>query len=163
MSESETSAGRAPGRAPGSAPGSAPGRADERYRLDEQVGYQLRRANQRHVAIFAARISDLTPTQFATLARLAELGPQSQNALGRATAMDAATIKGVIDRLQARGLVTVSRSKLDRRRVAVTLTELGAERFAEAAAAALEISEETLAPLAPEEREVFLRLLSKLG
>lgn len=135
----------------------------ERYRLSEHVGYQLRRASQRHLTLFAAHIPTLTPTQFAALARLAELGPQSQNALGRETAMDAATIKGVIDRLQARGLVSVSRSETDRRRLSVELTKAGAACFAEAAAAAFAISEETLAPLAPAERAVFLSMLSKLG
>ncbi len=135
----------------------------ERYRLGDQVGFLLRRATQRHLAIFASQLSDLTPTQFAALARLAELGPQSQNALGRETAMDAATIKGVIDRMQNRGLVTVSRSETDRRRLNVELTPDGAARFAEAADTAHRISEETLAPLAPAEREVFLALLLKLG
>lgn len=135
----------------------------ERYRLTDHVGFQLRRATQRHLAIFAANIDDLTPTQFAALARLAELGPQSQNALGRETAMDAATIKGVIDRLHNRGLVSVSRSETDRRRLNVELTQAGAERFAQAAVVAHAISEETLSPLAPSEQAVFLKLLSKLG
>ena len=41
---------------------------DEAYRLQEQVGFVLRKAHQRHVAIFASRIADLTPPQFAALA-----------------------------------------------------------------------------------------------
>ena len=80
---------------------------DEGYRLQEQVGFILRKAHQRHVAIFASRIGDLTPPQFAALARLREAGDTSQNQLGALVAMDAATIKGVIDRLKARGLVGV--------------------------------------------------------
>ncbi|MFC3117565.1 MarR family winged helix-turn-helix transcriptional regulator [Jhaorihella thermophila] len=87
------------------------------YVLDEQVGFLMRRANQRHLAIFARSIPDLTPTQFAALARLCELERVSQNALGRATAMDAATIKGVVDRLRARGLVEVTPDEVDQRRV----------------------------------------------
>jgi hypothetical protein len=73
--------------------------ASDDYHLDDQIGYILRRVTQRHLAIFAALIPEVTTTQFAVLARLAEIGPQSQNHLGRATAMDAATIKGVVDRL----------------------------------------------------------------
>ena len=70
------------------------------YRLDEQVGFVLRQAQQRHTTLFSElMIEDLTPTQWAALAKLAERGPQSQNQLGRLTAMDAATIKGVIERL----------------------------------------------------------------
>ena len=41
---------------------------------------------------------------WAVLAKLTETGPCAQNVLGRLTAMDVATIKGVIDRLTARGL-----------------------------------------------------------
>ena len=41
------------------------------YRLGEQVGFLIRRAHQRHTALFAARIGDdLTTTQWAALARL---------------------------------------------------------------------------------------------
>jgi hypothetical protein len=53
--------------------------------------------------IFAKEIGiNLTPTQWAALAKLTETGPCSQNQLGRLAAMDVATIKGVIDRLTAR-------------------------------------------------------------
>ncbi|RVA83955.1 MarR family transcriptional regulator, partial [Mesorhizobium sp. M7A.F.Ca.CA.001.08.2.1] len=38
---------------------------DQDYLLQEQVGFILRKAHQRHVAIFAAHIGDLTPPQFA--------------------------------------------------------------------------------------------------
>src|SRR5262245_432885 len=79
------------------------------YVLDEQVGFILRQVWQRHTAIFARDIgTNLTPTQWAALSKLAETGPCSQNQLGRLTAMDVATIKGVIDRLTARGLTETS-------------------------------------------------------
>ncbi len=75
------------------------------YILDEQIGFILRQVWQRHATIFAREIGiNLTPTQWAALAKLTETGPCSQNLLGRLTAMDVATIKGVIDRLTARGL-----------------------------------------------------------
>ena len=90
------------------------------YRLDDQIGYVLRRVTQRHLAIFAAAIPEVTTTQFAVLARLTETGPLSQNQLGRATAMDAATIKGVVDRLARLGLVATTADPVDRRRLTVT-------------------------------------------
>ena len=71
-----------------------------RYVLDEQVGFLLRVAMQRHTSIFTTRmIEGLTQTQFAALAKLYEVGPCSQNHLGRLIYLDAATIKGVVDRL----------------------------------------------------------------
>jgi DNA-binding MarR family transcriptional regulator len=133
------------------------------YRLDEQVGFLLRRAQQRHLAIFARAIPELTPTQFAAVAKAFEMGAVSQAALGRATAMDAATIKGVIDRLEARGLLVTAPCGDDRRRVLVRLTAEGDRLFADLAARATAITAETLAPLSGAERTALLRLLRKLG
>ena len=80
--------------------------ASEAYDLDEQVGYLLRLASQRHAGIFQNIISkDLTPTQFSVLIRLAEKGDLSQNRLGRLAALDTATTKGVVDRLRAKSLI----------------------------------------------------------
>ncbi|MTI02946.1 MarR family winged helix-turn-helix transcriptional regulator, partial [Roseibium sp. RKSG952] len=78
--------------------------SDDSYLLDSQVGYLLRLANQRHASIFQSHtLEGLTPTQFAALVRIAELGKCSQNRLGRLAAMDVATIKGVVDRLKQKG------------------------------------------------------------
>jgi len=53
------------------------------YALDQQVGFLLRQAQQRHTAIFARLMpDDVTPTQWATLAKLHEIGGCSQNLLG---------------------------------------------------------------------------------
>ena len=132
------------------------------YVLDTQVGFLLRRATQRHLTIFAARIPGLTPTQFAALAKLCETGPNSQNALGRLTAMDAATIKGVIDRLRAKGLVAATRDAGDQRRITLAPTPEGRAAFAAATDAAHRITAETLAPLTDAERVAFLALLARL-
>ena len=133
------------------------------YRLNEQVGFILRKAQQRHLAIFAEKIDDLTPTQFAALAKLYELGDTSQNQLGRCTAMDAATIKGVIDRLKKRGLIATRPDLNDQRRLLVCLTEAGERTYLHHVSAALKISNDTLSPLNETEKEDFVRLLSKLA
>lgn len=132
------------------------------YRLDEQVGFLMRRASQRHLAVYGRMIPELTPMQFATLAKLTEAGALSQNALGRLTAMDAATIKGVVDRLKKQGFVQTENDKTDRRRTIVSLTESGHDLLAGLTDKAFEISEETLAPLSPNEKAIFLHLLRKL-
>jgi DNA-binding MarR family transcriptional regulator len=133
------------------------------YVLDEQIGFILRQVSQRHAMIFARDIGiDLTPTQWAALAKLQETGPCSQNQLGRLTAMDVATIKGVIDRLTARGLTETSSDPEDGRRLLVSLTRAGQQLAEKAAPNALAISRETLAPLEPKEREMLMELLNKL-
>lgn len=133
------------------------------YCLDDQVGFLLRLTTQRHLAIFAAEVPSLTPTQFAVLAKLAERGATSQNALGRATAMDAATIKGVADRLRERGLIETAPEGSDRRRLMLQLTDAGRAAFDGLAATALRISDATLAPLSQAERVAFLAMLRRLG
>ncbi len=133
------------------------------YVLDDQIGFMLRQVWQRHATIFAKEIGiNLTPTQWAALAKLTETGPCSQNQLGRLTAMDVATIKGVIDRLTARGLTETSPDPDDGRRLLVSLTRAGQTLAEKAAPHALAISKETLAPLDAKERETFIALLSKL-
>ena len=132
------------------------------YVLDEQVGFLLRKATQRHLVLFAASIADLTPTQFAALAKLCEHERVTQNQLGRFTAMDAATIKGVIDRLKKRGLVQTSPDPMDKRRLFVQPTALGQTTFKSYVEAAHNITDDTLAPLSQAERVRFLELLGKL-
>ena len=132
------------------------------YQLAEQVGFIMRRANQRHLTIFSEHIPDLTPTQFAALAKLCELKSVSQNELGRQTAMDAATIKGVVDRLGKRGYVVTTPDPGDLRRLNVTPSDTGIETFRGYIEAARIITEETLAPLNPGERETFLKFLRKI-
>jgi DNA-binding MarR family transcriptional regulator len=132
------------------------------YVLDDQIGYLLRRVTQRHLAIFAQAIPEVTTTQFAVLARLHDLGPQSQNALGRETAMDAATIKGVVDRLARQGLVATTPDAEDRRRLTVRLTEAGQVLFLRLKDTALDVSARTLDPLTEDEARLLAMLLSRL-
>jgi MarR family transcriptional regulator, lower aerobic nicotinate degradation pathway regulator len=133
------------------------------YILDEQIGFLLRQVWQRHATIFAREIGvDLTSPQWAALSKLAETGACSQNQLGRLTAMDVATIKGVIDRLTARGLTETSADPEDGRRLLVSLTRAGQQTVDKAAPNALAITKETLAPLDGKEREMLIALLSKL-
>ncbi len=135
-----------------------------RYVLDDQVGFLTRVAMQRHTSIFTSRmIEALTQTQFAALAKLHEVGPCSQNHLGRLICLDAATIKGVVDRLGARGLVTALNDPKDRRRRAVALTDRGRQVTQAAMLVAAEITAATLAPLTADEQRMVVKLLRKLG
>ena len=136
--------------------------ANEAYRLDDQVGFILRKVQQRHLAIFSANIPNLTPRQFATLAKLCERGAMSQNELGRQTAMDAATIKGVVDRLRKQGLIISTTNSDDRRRLTVRPSAQGRRLYQKLEAEAHRITAQTLAPLSPGEQRDLLALLQKL-
>ncbi len=76
--------------------------------------------------------------------------------------MDAATIKGVVDRLIRRGLASTWPDPRDRRRMLVSLTDSGLEVVTDTLPRAREITERTLEPLSEEDRKTFIRLLEKL-
>ena len=138
--------------------------SEGRYVLDDQAGFLMRVAMQRHTSIFTSRmVEGLTQTQFAALAKLYEVGPCSQNYLGRLIYLDAATIKGVVDRLDLRGFVTALNDPKDRRRRAVALTERGRSVTEAAMVVASDITATTLAPLTADEQRQITKLLRKLG
>jgi DNA-binding MarR family transcriptional regulator len=132
------------------------------YRLDDQVGFLLRRAQQRHLSIFSDLIPEFTPTQFAAMAKLYETGALSQNELGRQAGMDAATIKGVIDRLRKRGLISTKRDDRDQRRIYLDLTSEGRNQYLTQVAKAAEITARTVSGLSEAEHEQLTFLLNKL-
>lgn len=138
---------------------------EDGYRLEEQIGFLLRKAHQRATAIFQATIGDptITPTQFSALAKLLDAGDLSQNHLGRLIAMDPATIQGVIRRLAARRLIAQKPDRSDKRRTRLTLTPTGRALIAELRKNGAAVSTRTLAPLGPAEQKALLALLARLG
>ena len=139
--------------------------AKEGYILERQAGHLLRRAHQRHSAIFQEKIGDaqLTPLQFAALVKLRDLTEVSQNHLGRLTAMDAATMQGVIKRLASRNLIKRRPDPDDRRRLIVSLSAEGYDLVNTLVSSGSDITAQTLDPLCPAERKQFLDLLTKLA
>jgi len=135
------------------------------FAVEEHVGYLLRRAHQRHVALFTAGLAhaELTPTQFTALLKTVQLGRITQNHLGRLAAMDPATIQGVVQRLIARDLIRRGRDPMDRRTAVLEPTEAGTELIGRAIASAQQAHDAALAPLTPHERIQLLALLRKVG
>ncbi len=134
------------------------------YLLEEQVGFLLRVAMQRHSNIFASQIvGSLTAPQFSALVKLLQVGPLSQNHLGRLIYLDVATIKGVVERLRVRGLVTSKADPRDGRRHTIALTTAGRRMVEAAIPAAMKITQKTLGPLSEKEQVTLMQLLKKLG
>jgi len=133
------------------------------YVLADQIGYILRKASQRHSHIFSdGMLADLTPTRFAAMVILYQEKTLSQNQLGRLTAMDVATIKGVVDRLKDRGLVIINSDPDDARRNRIRLTSQGIDMIRKAIPLGLEISTQILAPLSDDEQAHLIELLGKI-
>ncbi len=141
------------------------GSSADTYLLEEQIGHLLRRAHQRASSIFQSHFSEvqLTPTQFAALAKLKDEKELSQNHLGRLTAMDPATIQGVTRRLIDRGFVKTRADDNDRRRMLLSLTDEGAAFIEGMIGKATAVTRKTLASLNEEEQRKIIELLSKLA
>lgn len=134
------------------------------YVFSDQIGYLLRRAYQRHLAIFQANAvdPDLTSTQFVTLCALRDYGPSPQMELIQATGIDQATIRGIIERLGKRSLVEFQTDPTDRRKTIVALTASGHTLLEQMVPKAQLISELTLQDLNPAERVAMVFTLRKM-
>ncbi|MGE3988755.1 MarR family winged helix-turn-helix transcriptional regulator [Pseudorhodoplanes sp.] len=133
------------------------------YWVDDQPGFLFRLVLKRHTTIFTDNmIGGLTPPQFTVLAKLLEIESTSQNYLGRLVAFDQATIKGIVDRLEKRGLVALRQDPSDKRRHIVVLTPKGQKLAETAIEAAKDITRQTIAPLSSTEQKRLVRLLKKL-
>jgi DNA-binding MarR family transcriptional regulator len=135
------------------------------YDVTRQVGHLLRKAYQRHLAIFHEGLAptQLTSAQFVTLCTLRDGGDSSQVDLVRATAVDQATIRGVVERLKSRGLIALKRDGIDGRKVVISLTEAGRALLDVAIPMASAVSEATLEGLNPAERIALDFLLRKIS
>jgi len=142
----------------------APSPASRPYRIEEQIGYLLRRAHQRASAIFQVSIGDpnITPTQYSSMVKLNEYTELSQNLLGRLVGMDKATMQGVVRRLKERRLVDSRPDPGDARRTLLSLTTEGQRLVNKLLINGPAVSRETLKPLNTQEQRHLLELLSKI-
>jgi DNA-binding MarR family transcriptional regulator len=140
-------------------------RVEPAYRLEDQVGFLLRRAYQRASSNLIDRIGpyDLTAPQFATLARLYERGTLSQNLLGRLVAMEPANIRDVVLRLKKRRLIMTRRDPDDGRLILVSLTTSGMSLVEQLLPIEIECTARTLATLNADEKRLLYELLGRLA
>jgi len=145
-------------------PKSAASPTPRSYRIEEQIGYLLRRAHQKATAIFQVSIGDpnITPTQYSSMVKLNEYTELSQNLLGRLVGMDKATMQGVVRRLKERRLVDSRPDPGDARRTLLSLTTEGQRLVNKLLINGPVVSRETLKPLTAQEQRQLLDLLSKL-
>ena len=143
---------------------SSPKPSEQGYVLNEQVGHLIRKAQQRHTAIFQQLSTDqqLTPIQFAALCVIVENGCSSLTELVKATDIDQATIRGVVSRLKKRELIELASDPEDQRKVLVQATVQGRAALSDMVPVAREITETTLEKLNPTERVALFHLLEKI-
>jgi DNA-binding MarR family transcriptional regulator len=138
----------------------APARID----LDELPGHYIRRLQQIAVAVFLQETDPLgvTPVQYAALQTVGNTPGIDQGTLARTIGFDTSTIGGVVDRLEARGLLRRNPSPDDRRVRLLTLTDDGAALLDQTVPAVLRAQARMLEPLPKRERAEFMRMLREL-
>lgn len=132
--------------------------------LESLPGYHIRRLHQIAVAIFLQELDEtgLTPVQYAVLQSVCNTPGADQRTLAATIGQDTSTIGGVVDRLEARGLLQRNASPDDRRVRLLTLTDAGRELLARAMPGMLRAQERMLQPLPRRERAEFMRMLQTL-
>ena len=100
--------------------------------------------------------------QHLVLQMLDAVGPCSQQALSEELRIDRSVMVSVCDDLEQAGHVRRERNPRDRRSYAVTITDAGRQRLAEAQTSIPGFLEDTFQPLTPEERGQLSTLLGKL-
>jgi DNA-binding MarR family transcriptional regulator len=83
-------------------------------------------------------------------------------ALARATGMSSGAMTNRVDRLEERGLVGRRRDEHDRRGVVVSLTSRGRRKIDAAIQLRLDVADESLAEISPDERAALADLLRKV-
>ena len=133
-------------------------------KIDEAILFSLRRISNvlmQHSREFTMKYA-LSPSQVLCLRLLMEGGPLTSSELARGMYLSHGTITWMVDRLEAAGLVLRSRENFDRRKVTVSLTEMG-RRTAKQVPLALQgkFSSE-LAALPPAKQEVISGVLDQI-
>lgn len=130
-------------------------------------GHLIRRLNQIAVSIFQERMQalglDLTPVQFAALQALGTHPGIDQATLSSLIAYDRATIGGVVDRLETKGLLSRRVSQRDRRARELRLTGAGAALLRRAQPEVEALQCDILAGLNETEQARFMALAARLA
>ncbi|WP_347813646.1 MarR family winged helix-turn-helix transcriptional regulator [Shimia aestuarii] len=128
-------------------------------------GHLIRRLHQIATHVFSAHAQraghDLTPVQFAAMDAIGANPGVDQARIAALIAYDRATIGGVIDRLEKKGLVVRKVSQRDRRAREVFLSTEGRKMVDDVFPIVREMQTDILRGLSDEERETFLSLATK--
>jgi DNA-binding MarR family transcriptional regulator len=132
--------------------------------LYQMPGHLIRRAHQISGAIFSDSLAglDLTSVQFAAMVAIGEHPGVDATRVAEMVAFDRGTLGGVIDRLEAKGLVKRRPSAADRRVKTLTLSPAGVALLQEVEAKVVRAQERMLEPLSKAEGRQLTTLLTKL-
>jgi DNA-binding MarR family transcriptional regulator len=132
---------------------------------DEDLGALFARITRRLIDAERPLLTELGLSMwgYIALARLAHAPAETQLALAQAIRYDKTRLIGLLDELEAAGLVTRTPDPTDRRARIVSLTAAGSERHQAARAAIRTMEDELLAGLPATERARLRRTLARLA
>ncbi|MHC1712285.1 MAG: MarR family winged helix-turn-helix transcriptional regulator [Solidesulfovibrio sp.] len=137
-----------------------------RYDIDNAVGYAIgHAATQLKIGlrrVFVAAGHDVTPEQWVVLYRLFETQGLTQCGLGERTVKDKTTITRILDRLEAKGLVTRRRDLQDRRSQRIFLTSDGETLIQRLVPLVRRYAAEAFADVGSDDRDALHRILGNI-
>jgi DNA-binding MarR family transcriptional regulator len=130
--------------------------------LPALIGYRLRLAQQNVFRDFAASVPGLSPGRVGMLLLIEANPGVTQSRLAHAVNRDRSTMVGVLDQLEAKGLIERRRGS-DRRTNGLWLTRTGRVRLARAKRAIAIHERRVTARLSAAERAQLLHLLARVA
>jgi MarR family transcriptional regulator, temperature-dependent positive regulator of motility len=132
----------------------------------DMAGHLIRRLHQQSTQIFVQRTQavgfDLTPVQFAALDAIHAHPTTDQARVAELISYDRATIGGVIERLEQKGLIRRVVSERDRRARELSLTAKGRRVYSALLPIVQGLQDEILQPLNGAHQAQFLNLARQL-
>lgn len=129
------------------------------------AGHLIRRLQQKSTHVFQQRMKaagiDLTSVQFAALDAIRANPGIDQASVASLIAYDRATIGGVIDRLEQKGLITREVSKKDRRARELALSTAGQALYTQILPLIQALQSDILTGLTDTEKQSLLSLIAK--
>lgn len=133
--------------------------------LQSMPGHLVRRAQQTITALFAETMGayDLTSVQFIALVAIDDVAQLDATRLAELICVDKATIGGVVERLERKGLIRRTTSPDDRRAKHLVTTPAGKAMITVCYDQVVQVQADFLAPLSDAEQAEFVRLLDRVA
>jgi MarR family transcriptional regulator, organic hydroperoxide resistance regulator len=128
------------------------------------IFFQLAKASQLANRFLSQKVSELnlTPVQALVLGFLHQEDQITSSELGRKTELDSATLTGILDRLEAAGIIERKSNPDDRRSIHIHLTPDGNTLSSQAVRVIASANIEFLQALTKEQKHDLLEIIKKL-
>jgi len=140
-----------------------PTKFDDSNALAKYTGSLVRRAQQRHMAVWLSEVSaELTSVQYAAMVVLQQAPGVNQRQLGDELDLDRSTIADLVARMVRNGLIERTDDPADKRSYVLFLTAAGKKQLATLRPRVASVERILTAALTPQESSELRRLLSAL-